>query len=223
MEVISQIDSKVFLWINGWIGTSATFDRMIHWLVSDYLMPVVCSLTLLGLWFAWRGDEMRERHQRGVILAGVGVGIASAMVKASNLVFFRHRPFDAFDIEMLFYPPTDSSFPANPVAVVVAMATGVWMANRPVGAAMYAAAFVYGFSRVYAGRILPAGRTRRSARGCCRGWPGLPVLAENRTGAHACPKARPGSSVSPSRPDLTRVAVNPYRSGALSPAIWSGS
>ena len=155
MEAISQVDSQVFLWINGWIGTSSTFDRIIHWVVSDYLMPVVCSLTLLGLWFGWRNCEMRERHQRGVILAGVGVGIASAMVKASNLVFFRHRPFDSFEIEMLFYPPTDSSFPANPVAVVVAMATGVWMANRAIGGAMYAAAFVYGFSRVYAGVFYP--------------------------------------------------------------------
>ncbi|MDE2860970.1 MAG: phosphatase PAP2 family protein [Chloroflexota bacterium] len=155
MEAISQVDSQVFLWINGWIGTSATFDRVIHWVVSDYLVPVVCSLTLLGLWFAWRNGEMRERHQRGVMLAGVGVGLASAMVKASNLVFFRHRPFDSYEIEMLFYPPTDSSFPANPVAVVVAMATGVWMANRRIGAAMYAAAFVYGFSRVYAGVFYP--------------------------------------------------------------------
>ena len=155
MEAISQVDSQVFLWINGWIGTSATFDRIIRWVVSDYLMPVVCSLTLLGLWFGWRNSEMRERHQRGVILAGVGVGIASAMVKASNLVFFRHRPFDSFEIDMLFYPPTDSSFPANPVAVVVAMATGVWMANRAIGGAMYAAAFVYGFSRVYAGVFYP--------------------------------------------------------------------
>ena len=155
MEAISQVDSQVFLWINGWIGTSATFDRIIHWVVSDYLVPVLCSLTLLGLWFGWRNSEMRERHQRGVILAAVGVGIASAMVKASNLVFFRHRPFDSFEIEMLFYPPTDSSFPANPVAVVVAMATGVWMANRAIGGAMYAAAFVYGFSRVYAGVFYP--------------------------------------------------------------------
>ena len=155
MEAISQVDSQVFLWINGWIGTSATFDRIIHWVVSDYLVPVLCSFTLLGLWFGWRNSEMRERHQRGVILAAVGVGIASAMVKASNLVFFRHRPFDSFEIEMLFYPPTDSSFPANPVAVVVAMATGVWMANRAIGGAMYAAAFVYGFSRVYAGVFYP--------------------------------------------------------------------
>lgn len=155
MEAVSQVDSQVFLWINGWIGTSATFDRLIQWLVSDYLVPVVCSLTLLGLWFGWRGQDMRERHQRGVILAGVGVGFASAMVKVSNLFFFRHRPFDSFEIEMLFYPPTDSSFPANPVAVVVAMATGVWMANRRIGAAMYAAAFVYGFSRVYAGVFYP--------------------------------------------------------------------
>ncbi len=155
MEAVSQVDSEVFLWINGWVGTWATFDRMIQWLVSDYLVPVACSLTLLGLWFGWRNEEMRERHQRGVILAGVGVGIGAAMVKASNIFFFRPRPFDAFDIEMLFYPPTDSSFPANPVAVVAGMAMGVWMADKRIGGAMFAAAFIYGFSRVYAGVFYP--------------------------------------------------------------------
>ena len=35
------------------------------------------------------------------------------------------------------------------------MATGVWMANRKIGAAMFAVALVYGFSRVYAGVFYP--------------------------------------------------------------------
>ena len=155
MEAISQGDAEVFLWINAWVGTVPLFDRAIQWLVSDYLIPVVFSVVLLGLWFGWRGQAMRERHQRGVMLAGIGVGVASAAVKFTNLLYFRHRPFDTYDVELLFYAPTDSSFPANPVTVVVAMATGVWMANRKLGTAMYIGAFVYGFSRVYAGVFYP--------------------------------------------------------------------
>jgi undecaprenyl-diphosphatase len=124
-------------------------------MVSDYLVPVVFSVVLLGLWFGWADQAMRERHQRGVMLAGIGVGIANVMVKISNAFYFRPRPFDSIDVELLFYPPTDSSFPANPIAITVAMATGVWMANKRMGAIMYMVAFIYGFSRVYSGVFYP--------------------------------------------------------------------
>ena len=155
METLSQVDAEVFLWINGWVGASSTWDRVVQWVVSDYLVPVVFSLALLGIWFAWADQAMRERHQRGVMLAGLSVGVASAVVKIFNLFYFRTRPFDSLEVELLFYPPTDSSFPANPVAVTVAMATGVWMINRRIGSAMYGVALLYGFSRVYAGVFYP--------------------------------------------------------------------
>ena len=155
MEAVSQADAEVFLWINGWVGTSTIFDRMVQWVVSDYLIPVVFSVILLGLWFGWADQAMRERHQRGVMLAGIGVGIASAAVKIVNEFYFRPRPFDALEVELLFYTPTDSSFPANPVAIVIAMATGAWVANKRIGIAMYIGALIYGFSRIYAGVFYP--------------------------------------------------------------------
>ena len=89
------------------------------------------------------------------MVAGMGVGIANAAVKITNAFYFRHRPFDTYEVNLLFYPPTDSSFPANPVAITIAMATGVWMANRKIGAAMFVVALIYGFSRVYAGVFYP--------------------------------------------------------------------
>lgn len=155
MEAISQADTEIFLWINGWVGTSAIFDRVAQWVVSDYLIPVTFSVVLLWLWFGWTDWAMRERHQRGVMLAGIGVGITSGLVKILNEFYFRSRPFESLDVEMLFYPPTDSSFPANPVAIVVAMATGAWMADRRIGAVMYICSLTYGFSRIYAGVFYP--------------------------------------------------------------------
>ena len=155
MEAVSQTDAEIFLWLNGWVGTSPIFDRLVQWVVSDYLVPVVFSVVLLGLWFGWADQAMRERHQRGVMVAGIGVGIANIMVKLSNVLYFRPRPFDSIEVELLFYPPTDSSFPANPVVITVAMATGVWMANKRMGTIMYVMAFIYGFSRVYSGVFYP--------------------------------------------------------------------
>ena len=155
METLSKADAEIFLWLNGGVGAVPFLDRIVQWVVSDYLIPLVFSTILLGLWFGWRDQGMRELHQRGVMVAGMGVGIANAAVKITNAFYFRHRPFDTYEVNLLFYPPTDSSFPANPVAITIAMATGVWMANRKIGAAMFIVALIYGFSRVYAGVFYP--------------------------------------------------------------------
>ena len=77
------------------------------------------------------------------------------MVRIFNEFYFRPRPFDSLDVELLFYPPTDSSFPANPIAIVIAMSAGAWMANKTVGYAMYTIAIGYGFARIYAGVFYP--------------------------------------------------------------------
>ena len=155
MEALSQADAETFLWLNSGVGAVPFLDRVVQWIVSDYLIPVVFSTILLGLWFGWRDQDMRELHQRGVMVAGIGVGIANAIVKTTNAFYFRHRPFDTYEVNLLFYPPTDSSFPANPVAITAAMAAGVWMANKKLGAAMLAVSLAYGFSRVYAGVFYP--------------------------------------------------------------------
>ena len=155
MEAVSQVDAEIFLWLNGGVGSFPFLDKIVRWVVSDYLIPLVFSTILLGLWFGWRDQEARERHQRGVMVAGIGVGAANAVVKTINALYCRHRPFDVYEVNLLFYPPTDSSFPANPVAITAAMAAGVWMANRKTGAAMFAGALIYGFARVYAGVFYP--------------------------------------------------------------------
>ena len=155
METLAQSDQEVFLWINQWVGTFPWLDNVVKLVVSDYLVPVVFSVVLLGLWFGWRGQGMRDRHQRGVILAGIGLGISNAAVAIINLHFFRLRPFDVQEVQLLFYPPTDSSFPANPVAITFAIATGVWFANRKIAIAMYVVASIFGLSRVYAGVFYP--------------------------------------------------------------------
>ena len=56
---------------------------------------------------------------------------------------------------MLCYQPTDSSFPANPVAVAFAMATPVWRAHRGLGLSLFGLAAIWSLSRIYAGVFYP--------------------------------------------------------------------
>lgn len=127
-------------------------------LVSDYLVPVSMGLVLLSLWFMGEGPLARQRHQIGVYVALASMGLSSLAVFIINTQYFRLRPFDGIDghdVILLFYQPTDSSFPANPAAVTFGLAAGVWGVNRPVGAVLLVASGMFGFARVYAGVHYP--------------------------------------------------------------------
>lgn len=148
-------DARVFLWINGFVGKVALFDKLMTGLVNDYFVPVVMSLVLVGLWFWGRDVAERDNCQRGVIIAMIGVGIVNLAVEILNGYYFRLRPFAEHDVNLLFYEPHDSSFPSNPAAVAFALATGVWLRNRHAGVLLYCIAALFAFARVYAGVCYP--------------------------------------------------------------------
>mgnify|MGYP001492555737 CR=1 FL=1 len=77
------------------------------------------------------------------------------IVALINDHYFRPRPFSQHEIQLLFYEPTDSSFPANPVAVLFAVASGVWGGHRRLGCVLYVGATLFALSRVYAGAFYP--------------------------------------------------------------------
>ncbi len=152
---MADADEAVFLWINGWVGKFPLFDKGVEWVVSDYLVPVSLALTLLGLWFVGQAKEVRQRHQIGVFVALAAMAMASWAVMIINSVYARVRPFDELDVSLLFYRPTDPSFPSNGAAVSFAIAAAVWGVNPRVGFALLIVAGLYGFARVYAGVHYP--------------------------------------------------------------------
>jgi undecaprenyl-diphosphatase len=155
--MLADADKAIFLWINGLATRAPAVDFAMSWVASDYLTPVSMGLTLVALWFIGRDGQERMRYQIGMFTALTAMALSSLVVLISNAIFFRPRPFDGLDdINLLFYQPTDSSFPSNSAAAAFAIAAGVWHLNRRIGAALFVAAAVYGFSRVYVGVHYPA-------------------------------------------------------------------
>jgi undecaprenyl-diphosphatase len=131
------------------------WDTTIEVLISDYLAPVMGSLVLMGMWFMGTG-ETRLRNQFVTICGTMSVGFASGAVGIINGFYFRTRPFIDLDLDLLFYQPTDSSFPANTTAVGFAMAAAVFIRRRRLGLALFGLAFLWGFARVYSGIHYPS-------------------------------------------------------------------
>ena len=156
METILRADAEIVLWLNQWVGRFTPGDAAVKLVVSDYFVPVSIALCLLAMWFAGRDPAHRNAHQRAVLRALIGIGFANLAVLAFNHYYFRERPFAEHELAMLFYQPTDSSFPANPAVVAFAAASGIWQANRRLGAVFFGMAGLWGLSRVYAGVFYPS-------------------------------------------------------------------
>ena len=152
---MAYADEKLFHWINGLAGELTVLDQVMEWVVSDYLVPVSLALTLIGLWFAGSNRLARQRHQIGVFVALTSMALSSLAVFIINSAYFRPRPFVDHDVTLLFYQPTDSSFPANPIAATFGIAAAIWVVNRRVGTALLLWTSLYGFARVYAGVHYP--------------------------------------------------------------------
>ena len=125
-------------------------------LVNDYAIPTILALLLLLLWFSGESAEGREQNQRAVLWAITAVFVANALIELLNLIYYRPRPFANSSLQLLFYRPSDSSFPSNAVAVAFSMATCVWLHNRRVAVIMYTMGFLLGLARVCAGVHYPS-------------------------------------------------------------------
>ena len=154
---MSSIDANIVIWLNGFVGNVKAFDDLMRIVASDYLMPLVFSLGMLGLWFSGTSPAQRVKYQLTMLMGISALSIANVVVWLFNIALERPRPFveHGDELTLLFYPPTDPSFPANPVAVGFAAATAAWTINRKFGWWMYAAAAAFGFSRLYAGVFYP--------------------------------------------------------------------
>jgi undecaprenyl-diphosphatase len=149
------IDKTLFLWINGLAGHLPVVDWILRGLANDYFIIVGSCLVLLALWYWGAGMHQREKNQKSVIVAALSLGITQGFVRLCNILIFRPRPFTELPTNLLFYQPTDSSFPSNSAAIVFAIAISIIIFNRKVGAILLLFAFLYGFSRVYVGVHYP--------------------------------------------------------------------
>lgn len=163
-------DLEWFRAINGLAGQSPLLDALMRLAVNDYFVPTTISLVLFALWFIGGTPEDRARKQRAVIYAAISLITANIVVKLCNLVYYRPRPFDTHEVNLLFYRPWDSSFPSNPAAIGFSLATAIWLRQRRLGWGMLALAALFGFSRIYCGVQYPVDVMAGALIGAAAAW-----------------------------------------------------
>jgi undecaprenyl-diphosphatase len=152
------MDITVFHWINNLAGKCVFFDELFKGIANDYFPLIAACLVAVWLWFAGRDAVQREKNQRTVLLTMTSVGISAALVVLCNTFWNRPRPFNeipANQMHLVFYKPTDSSFPSNIAAIIFAIAIPVLIKNRKYGWWLLALAVLTAFGRVYMGVHYP--------------------------------------------------------------------
>ena len=155
MDLI-KIDQNLFLLINSLAGKSSLFDSVAKFTVNEYFIPTTLSLALFSLWFNWGGVD-KDLKQKGVLLGVFGVVIGSmGIVSTINALIQRPRPFEILETNLLFYKPTDPSFPSNAAVVAFALVAAIFLVDRKLGAAALILAAFYGFLRIFVGVHYPS-------------------------------------------------------------------
>jgi undecaprenyl-diphosphatase len=152
------MDKSVFLFINGLAGKNAVMDGFFRGVSNDYFALVTCCFILVWLWFGFKDVKQREVMQKTVLVAAISIGLTAALVGIVNGIYFRERPFNvlpAGSVTLLFYKPTDSSFPSNLASILFASAWPVFIKNKTWGSIMLAVAVLAGFGRVFIGVHYP--------------------------------------------------------------------
>jgi undecaprenyl-diphosphatase len=151
-------DTSVLLFINGLSGKITLLDEFFKGISNDYFPVIVTCLVLTWMWFATRDDLERKDNQRAVMTAVISIAIVSGLIALFDNFYFRPRPFTvlpAGSLNLLFYRPTDSSFPSNLAAVLFAIAVPIFAGNRKYGGFLLGLATVSSLGRAYLGIHYP--------------------------------------------------------------------
>ena len=148
---IINLDKSLMSWLNQWTGQFPVIDFIVRLLVSDYLIPIIFSLGLFSLWFWNINIKTRTKFQLSVLQAIAAFSLSNLTVFILSIYVTRMRPFISQDLNLLFYKPTDPSFPSNPTATAFAIAHSINMINKKLGICAYILSSLWGLSRLFAG------------------------------------------------------------------------
>ncbi len=143
-------DVPLFFAVNRYAGHTPVLDGLARLLINDYAVPTALALLAWSLWLS--GDRKR---QAAALRAVAAVPLSGLALELLNALYVRPRPFADYEVNLLFYHPSDSSFPSNAATVAWAIAVSLWTGDRRMGAIGMGLAAGISLARVYGGVHYP--------------------------------------------------------------------
>ncbi|KAB1139810.1 phosphatase PAP2 family protein [Streptomyces luteolifulvus] len=154
----SNPDVDLLFDINGLAKDAPSwFDRVLPY-IGEYGLPL--AMVLLVVWCWWsvrrRGGQDAASSVAALVWAPLAAAIAVLVNVPIREFVERPRPFlDHQGLDVLVSGKTDYSFVSDHATITMAMAVGLFVANRKFGLAGIGLALLEGFCRVYMGVHYP--------------------------------------------------------------------
>ena len=121
---------------------------------AKYGVALFAALLLAGWWLARRRADVDG--MASVIWGGAGALVALGVAQQIGHAVDRARPYAVMPtVHVLITRTSDFSFPSAHATAVGAVAAGLWLAHRRLGAIAAGLALVMAFARVYVGAHYP--------------------------------------------------------------------
>jgi undecaprenyl-diphosphatase len=147
------VDYNLFKAINGLSGGSVS-DAIFKFFAQD-MVGVLIALVALTFLIPWRSHRSERRN--GAVLATAAAGLALLINQPLGHLVDRTRPFLAHPTHahLLISQSHDPSFPSDHATGAFALAFGIWLYDRTIGAILLVLAAIVAFARVYVGTHYP--------------------------------------------------------------------
>jgi len=153
--MFQKLDFEIFQIINNIANNYETLDMISKLTGGDYLIPIICYLSLIFIWFSNTDCRLRRDNHRLVLKSLFHMAFTSAFILLINQFLWRDRPFDSYDVNLLFYMPTDSSFPSNSAAGLMSLTLPLIMHKPKIGLVFLLLTLLLGISRIFIGVHYP--------------------------------------------------------------------
>jgi undecaprenyl-diphosphatase len=150
-----SFDYTVFTWINGLAGRNSLLDTVMRTFCNDHLVPFILGFMLVIMALHGRNRMQDRDNLAAVVRLFVAVAVSSAVLQLAVTLVHRPRPFIDHEVHLLFYRPTDWSFPSNPATATFTFFFSALFSDRRFGWWFLPPALLMSFARIYCGVHYP--------------------------------------------------------------------
>lgn len=169
---MTELDRKIFLWINGLAGSP--LDALFGW--TTFLISSLIFIPVLIFLFIWDEEKVLKKFVRILAMSLAGGVLAPVILKQ---LIDRPRPFNAFYDEIarghvvvntMFQLYLSNSFPSGHSALVFAVVTALNLIYKNKLLWLYPVAAVLALTRVYVGAHFPSDVLAGAVVGVLGAW-----------------------------------------------------
>lgn len=150
-----SLDYTIFTWINGLAGGNRLADTAMKTFCNDHLIPFTLGFMVIILALHGRNRLSDRKNLAAVARLLVAVAISTILLHLVVCFVHRPRPFADHEVNLLFYRPTDWSFPSNPATLSFTFFFSVFFFDRRFGLWFLPPALLMSFARIYCGVHYP--------------------------------------------------------------------